>query len=409
MSENRSAESGRPPLSDALLLEAAERFGTPTYLYDLTLVTRRVSALRAAFPGARLHYAVKANANGALLRHLRKLGVGAEALTLGELERCLHAGFNASDILLGGPGHTPALAARALEAGVSLISIDGPSTLSVWEEALGGAPGGSAPRLLVRVNPGFDPGTHEHLATAAATSKFGVRSGVAERVAERARRSGLLAGFHIHAGSTIMDGGVAARVVEALRPLYGRFAGLELVDFGGGFGVPNPPLREFAEQYLQFAEERSLTPLLEPGRYLVAEAGLLLTRVLHVKEGVRRHVIADAGMSDLLRPALYGAKHPVRLVGGERGEEERRGAKRTDLDGPLCENADRLASEVALPGAARGDLLAVLEAGAYGFAMSSNYASSLRPAEVVWDGSELRLARRREQPSDLWRLEEGVA
>ena len=151
-----------------------------------------------------------------------------------------------------------------------------------------------------------------------------------------------------------------------------------------------------------FRSRHGVTPLLEPGRFVVADAGVLLTRVLHVKEGERRHVIADAGMADLLRPALYGAHHPVRLVGG--GREAHAGAA-TDVDGPLCENADRLAQDVELPAVRPGDLLAVERAGAYGFAMASNYASSLRPAEVTWDGVEARLARRRERPEDLWRLE----
>ncbi|HRN18633.1 MAG TPA: hypothetical protein PLU66_06055, partial [Trueperaceae bacterium] len=177
---------------------------------------------------------------------------------------------------------------------------------------------------------------------------------------------------------------------------------LELVDFGGGFAVPNPPLERFSQAYGRFAAKHSVSVVLEPGRFLVADAGTLLTRVLHVKESERRHIVVDGGMADLLRPALYGAEHPIRLVGGNGIPLER---LPTDVDGPLCENADRLGQDVELPAVKPGDLLAVGRAGAYGFAMASNYVSSLRPAEVAVEAGEIRLVRRREQPADLWRLE----
>lgn len=387
-----------------LLQEAAARFGTPTYLYDLTRVSAQARALRAAFPTAQVHYAVKANANGALLRHVASLGFGAEALTWGELERSLRAGFEPGRVLLGGPGITEDLAARALEAGVGTVSLDSDGTYAAFK-SLGGGAQGTSTRFLVRLNPGFDPHTHEHLATAAASSKFGLTQGEAVRLAEQVAADGSLAGFHVHAGSMLTEPVVAQLVVRALAPLYARFPGLSLVDVGGGFAVPDAPLAAFAAEYTAFARAHGLQLMVEPGRVLVAEAGVLLTRVLHVKSGERRHVIADAGMADLLRPALYAARHPVRLVG--EGAATMTGAQ-TDVDGPLCENADRLARDVDLGAVSPGALLAVEQAGAYGFAMASNYASSLRPAEVVWDGTELSLARRRERPEDLWRLEEPV-
>lgn len=385
-------------MTDATLLAIAERHGTPTYVYDLDLVSERAAQLRAAFPAAEIRYAVKANANGALLKHLAGLGLGAEALTAGELERALRAGFAPERIVLGGPGHTPELARRAADAGVGLVSLDSAGAWDVWRAVK--AP---AARFLVRLNPGFDPHTHEHLATAAATSKFGEPMAEALALGAEVAETGALGGFHVHAGSMLHDGEIARLVVEALEPVYARFPGLPLVDLGGGFAVPRPPLAAFAAQYLPFAARHGLTPLLEPGRFLVAEAGTLLTRVLHVKHTLRRHVIADAGMADLLRPALYGAHHPIRVVGAPRGPHTGSG---TDVDGPLCENADRLGQEVDLPEVERGDLLAVEQAGAYGFAMASNYASSLRPAEVTVAGGESRQVRRREEPSDLWRLEE---
>ncbi|MFA5568049.1 MAG: diaminopimelate decarboxylase [Trueperaceae bacterium] len=384
-------------MTDALLLEIAAQHGTPTYVYDLEAITEGVAALRAAFPDALIRYAVKANANGALLRHLVTAGLGAEALTLGELERSLRAGFEPAQILFGGPGHTPELARRAAGAGVGLVSLDSVGAWDVWQ-------GVSAPetRFLVRLNPGFDPHTHEHLATAAASSKFGEPHAVARALGQKIAATGRLAGFHVHAGSMISDPQVADLVVAALETLYEEFPGLELVDFGGGFAVPNPPLERFSQAYGRFAAKHSVSVVLEPGRFLVADAGTLLTRVLHVKESERRHIVVDGGMADLLRPALYGAEHPIRLVGGNGIPLER---LPTDVDGPLCENADRLGQDVELPAVKPGDLLAVGRAGAYGFAMASNYVSSLRPAEVAVEAGEIRLVRRREQPADLWRLE----
>lgn len=389
---------GSRAMQDALLTDVAARFGTPTYVYDLDEVERRLAQLQAAFPFAELRYAVKANANGSLLRHLAGLGGGAEALTHGELEHALRAGFRPERIVLGGPGHTEALARRAAEARVSLVSLDSESAWAVWRRV-------QAPhtRFLVRLNPGFDPHTHEHLATAAASSKFGEPFPVALALAREVVAAGRLAGFHVHAGSMISDPDVADLVVAALTPLYAELPGLEVVDLGGGLAVPDAPLARFAEAYSRFAAAHGVRVLLEPGRSLVATAGTLLTRVLHVKEGERRHVIADAGMADLVRPALYGARHPIRLVG--KASAPASPALPTDVDGPLCENADRLGRDVDLPAVVPGDLLAVGHAGAYGFAMASNYAASLRPAEVVTRGGVARLSRRREQPEDLWRLE----
>lgn len=384
-------------MTDDILRAVAAEYGTPTYVYDLDLVSARVAAVRGAFPGAEIRYAVKANANGALLRHLADLGVGAEALTLGELERALRAGFAPERVVLGGPGHTAALAERAARAGVGLVSLDSEGAWELWR-----AVDAPTTRFLVRLNPGFDPHTHEHLATAAPESKFGEPLPAARRLARRVAATGRLAGFHVHAGSMLGDPVVAGLVVAALEPLHDEFPDLEYADVGGGLAVPDPPLAQFAAAYRAFASRRGVRLMLEPGRLLVAEAGTLLTTVLHVKESARRHVIADAGMADLLRPALYGAAHPVRSLAAA---APYRGPS-TDVDGPLCENADRLARDADLGEVRPGDLLAVGWAGAYGFAMASNYASSLRPAEVVVADGATRLARRREVPEDLWRLEQ---
>lgn len=384
-----------------MLSRIAAEHGTPTYVYDLSTVTARHAALASAFPTAGIHYAVKANGLGAILRHVARLGMGAEALTEGELERVLRAGFAPERVILGGPGHTDRLVGRATQVGVGLVSLDSRGAWDLWRHSSGPA------RFVVRVNPGFDPHTHEHLATAAAHSKFGIPTEQAIAVAREVAATGRLAGFHVHAGSMLADASVAELVVAALEPLYRLFPDLEVVDCGGGFAVPDAPLADFARPMLDFADRHDVRLLIEPGRYLVADAGVLLTTVLHTKSGgPTDHLIADAGMADLLRPALYGARHPVRVLAVPGGREPAQAQVSVDLDGPLCENADRLGRDVGLPLVAPGTLVVVQQTGAYGYAMASNYASSLRPAQVVVEGDDVRVAARREEPLDLWRLED---
>lgn len=396
-----------PHPDDATLDAAARQFGTPLYLYDLDTVRAQVARLRRAFPTATPLYAVKANPCGAVLRELARLGLGAEVISAGELARALRAGFRAGDILLGGPRQDAPLIAAAQRAGVGWVSLDSRSQAERWLEQPTATKSTTA-KFLVRLNPALDPRTHEHLATGAATSKFGVAFAEAAELAALLGRR--LHGFHVHIGSQITELDAYDEVFAQLGELLARFPAAETLDLGGGFAVPDFALSEFAAKVRAFVGDRQL--LLEPGRLLVAESGTLLTQVLHVKGGARTHVICDAGMAELLRPALYGARHPIRVV-ARAGEPQRSGPGGTsqsvlqtvDVDGPLCENADRLGQGVELPAVGPGDLLAVAEAGAYGYGMSSHYASSLRPAEVVLEGGRLRLVTERERPEDLWRLE----
>lgn len=374
--------------SDALLEDAA-RFGTPLYVYDLDVITHQAERVRKEFPAAELFFAVKANPCGAVLRHLAGLELGAEVISEGELARSLRAGISPERILLGGPRQDAGLIEAARAAHIGWVSLDSVSQAESWLQSPSDA------KFLVRLNPALDPRTHEHLATGAASSKFGVSfeetACVAERLGEK------LAGFHVHIGSQITEIGPYDEVFRQIGELLERFPHVTTLDLGGGFAVPDFPLAAFAEKVVPFVGTRRL--LLEPGRFLVAESGTLLTKVLHVKNGPVKHVICDAGMADLLRPALYGAHHPIRAL-GKTGPLET-----VDVDGPLCENADRLGRGVHLPEVGPGDLLAVSEAGAYGLSMSSHYASSLRPAEAVITAGRVRLVTERERVEDLWRLE----
>ncbi|MGL4611733.1 MAG: diaminopimelate decarboxylase [Trueperaceae bacterium] len=380
-------------LSDNIFVQIAKQYGTPTYIYDLETISVNVQHLRQVLPNATLLYAVKANPSGAILRHLASREIGAEVITLGELERACRAGIIRDKILLGGPRQDLPLIERALELNVKHVSLDSVSQWQLWKTV-----NAKQIKFYPRINPALDPKTHEHLATGAATSKFGMTVTEARDVAEDLAKLNQLAGFHVHAGSQITEASVYDAIFAVLEPLYEAYKPQHL-DIGGGFGVPGFPFERFAEKVTAFARRFNLNVTIEPGRYLVAEAGVLLTKVLHVKHGVLEHVIADAGMSDLLRPALYGASHPIRAL-------KVTGHTRTvDVDGPLCENADRLGRGITLSDVSQGDLLVIEQAGAYGHTMSSNYASSYRPAEVTVQGETITLVRKRETIEDLLRLE----
>ena len=381
-------------MTDELLQHIANHYGTPTYVYDFDDISQRITRIKQQLPNSSIRYAVKANPNHALLKHMAAQGLGAEVISEGELARALRAGIPAKRILLGGPRQDAALIAQAVAAGVGAVSIDSVSQWQLWQTQT------LAPdmQVLLRVNPALDPQTHEHLATGAAESKFGLTLDEAAELAETLGDK--LAGFHVHAGSQIHAMDVYDTIFEVLSPLFERFTQARVLDIGGGFNVPDFPLEVFAGKVRAFAERFALDVITEPGRYLTATSGVLLSRVLHVKQGAIKHVIADAGMADLIRPALYGASHPVRVAGKTSASTEL-----VDVDGPLCENADRLAQRITLPALTAGDLLVVENAGAYGMAMASNYASSFRPAEVRVLAGEVALVRRRETSDDLLRLE----
>ncbi len=392
--------------TSARLAALAETYGTPLWVYDLRVVDAALATVRAAIPDATLAFAVKANASGAVLRHLGLADVGAEAITVGELARSLRAGIDPARVVVGGPAQDAALRALAREARVGRVSLDSRSQWRDWCDEPGGWPEGTS--AFVRVNPGLDPRTHEHMAVGRADSKFGLPPAEALALARDVASVGALAGFHVHAGSQLTDPAVHEGVLTALAPLYDALPQARELDLGGGFALPGYPLERLGALIDAWVRPRGLRLWLEPGRALVATAGTLLTRVLHVKEGPRRHLIADAGMADLVRPALYGADHPIHPVSVagrvvERDEAPAALDVPTDVDGPLCENADRLGRDVRLPALVPGDLLAVGLAGAYGLGMGSHYASHTHAAEIVIDADgDARLARRRQPLDALW-------
>jgi diaminopimelate decarboxylase len=390
------------------LEEAAGRHGTPLYLYSRAVIEEAYAAYDRAFAAVphRVCYALKANASGAVLRVLAGLGAGADIVSGMEMRAALRAGFPADRIVFAGVGKTDAELELGLDQGVGLFNAESEGEIARIGAAATAR--GKTARVALRVNPDIDPRSHPYISTGLRENKFGTDIALAPQILDRARSlAGVrMVGLQCHIGSQITDLGPleeAARELAALsrRLLDDGFA-LETIDIGGGLGVDyhgsgGPDPEAFASRVLPALAGLSLTVLVEPGRSLVARAGVLLTRVIAVKENRgRTFVVVDAGMNDLLRPALYGAFHriePVTLRG--------RPPLRVDVVGPVCETADFLARDRDLEGVEPGDLVAVRDTGAYGFSMSSTYNMRPRPAEAMVEGGAARLIRRRETFDDL--------
>lgn len=398
---------------DGLSLETlAERFGTPLYVYSGADIEARYRAFDAAFAGHahRICYAVKANASLAILQLLARLGSGFDIVSGGELERVVRAGGDPARVVFSGVGKTRAEIDRALQLGIGCFNVESAAELDRLEAAAA-ATGRIAP-LSIRVNPDVDAATHPYISTGLKENKFGVAVDAARALYARASASASLrvTGIDCHIGSqlTRLDPFVDAlrRVLALVDELAADGIVLEHLDLGGGLGVryrdevpPSPAA--YAEALLAELGDRPQTLVFEPGRALVGEAGVLLTRVEYEKDNEgRAFLIVDAAMNDLLRPALYQSWHDIEPV----TVRAQRAERMVDVVGPVCESADFLAKQRPLAAGA-GDLLAVRSAGAYGFGMASNYNSRNRPAEIlVRDGLAFE-ARRRETIDDQLALE----
>jgi diaminopimelate decarboxylase len=394
------------------LEEAARELGTPLYVYSRAGIERAYGTYEAAFAPVphRICYAVKANGNGAILRLLAGLGAGADVVSGGELLAAVRAGFPPARIVFAGVGKTAAEIALGLEHGIGEWNAESEDEIARIGAAA--AARGTVARVSLRVNPDIDARSHPYISTGLREAKFGVDIGLAPAILRRAReRPGVdIVGLQCHIGSQITDLeplAAAARALAGLsRQLLDEGFGLRTIDVGGGLGVSYdgkdaPDASGLASAVLPAVEKLPLTLVLEPGRSLVAGSGVLLTRVLYVKGGHgKTFVVVDAGMNDLLRPALYDAFHRVEPV-RPRG----RGAELVDVVGPVCETSDFLARRRELERPEPGDLLAVRDAGAYGFAMSSTYNMRPRAAEALVEDGRVRLIRRRETFDDLVRTE----
>jgi len=385
----------------------AEAAGTPVYIYSASWIAAAYDALDAAFAGVphSVCYAIKANMNLAVVRLLVARGAGVDVTSGGELFRALRAGGDPSRFMYSGVGKTDAEIDAALDAGIKQFNVESRAELRRID-AVAGARGDLAP-VAFRVNPDVDPRTHPYVSTGLLTSKFGIPIGEAvEAYAEaKALEHVRVVGVDCHIGSQLTNIEPFADALVKLRDLVRelRDAGhaIEIVDVGGGLGVSYaeecpPTTAEYAGAVLSAVGDLGCEIVLEPGRAIVANAGVFVTRVLYEKRNAAKHfVVVDGAMNDLIRPALYDAYQRIEPVGPPRS-----GSAVVDVVGGVCESSDFLARERALPDLERGDLLAVHSAGAYGFAMSSNYNGRRRAAEVLVRGDRFAVVRERETYED---------
>jgi diaminopimelate decarboxylase len=393
--------------------EIARRYGTPCYVYSASAIEQAYEEYATALAGrpALVCYSVKANSNLAILSLLAARGAGFDIVSGGELERVLAAGGDPGKTLFSGVGKSEPEIERALASGIGCLNLESEAELERIAR-IARRLGRRAP-IAFRVNPDVDALTHPYISTGLRESKFGVPHAEAERLYARAAAMPeiLVKGIGCHIGSQLLDSApfaaAAQRLVSLADRVEARGIRLEHVDFGGGIGIRYAdeaprPVAEFVLAARKALGDRGKVLVLDPGRSLVGNAGVLLTRVEYVKHGeARNFVVVDAAMNDLVRPALYGAWHEVRPV---RPAESRAAGRVYDVVGPVCESGDFLAKDRSLA-AHEGDLLAVMSAGAYGMAMSSNYNSRPRAAEVLVRGAQARLIRRRETLEELFAAE----
>jgi diaminopimelate decarboxylase len=390
----------------------AREVGSPTYVYSAATLRRHLAVVQASFASAPtvVCYSVKANSTLAVLKLFADDGSGFDIVSGGELARVLEAGGDPKQVVFSGVGKREDEMEAALKAGILMFNVESAEELERLDQ-VGRRLGVRAPFAL-RVNPDVDAKTHRYIATGLKTSKFGVPFEEAVALYKKSRRmKGLEArGVDCHIGSQLTD---ARPVREAITRVAGLYSELKAqgfplthLDVGGGLGVTytkeRPPgVDDYAKAVLGSAKHLGATLVLEPGRVLVANAGVLLTRVLYRKKTpAKQFLIVDAGMNDLLRPALYEAHHDIVAV------KPRRGRKTTmEVVGPVCESSDVLGHGRSLPPLEPGDVLAIKTAGAYGMSMASTYNSRPRPAEVLVDGAKYRVVRKREALEELWRGE----
>ena len=393
------------------LTQIAERFGTPCYVYSRAALTAACEAYRTALAGrsARLCYAVKANSNLAVLALFARLGTGFDIVSGGELARVLAAGGEPGSVIFSGVGKSREEMRAALTAGIGCFNVESESELMALAEVAGGM-GRRAP-VALRVNPDVDAKTHPYISTGLRNNKFGIAFEDALPLYLRAAALPQIEirGIACHIGSQLLDPAPAAEAAQKLLDLTDALAARGIVladiDLGGGMGIryrdeAAPTVAEYLAPMLELFKGRRERLVFAPGRSLVGNAGVLLTRVEVVKHGAEKSfAVIDAAMNDLMRPALYDAWHDILAVQARGGEE-----RLYEVVGPVCESGDFLGHGRSLA-LVEGDLLAVMSAGAYGMAMSSNYNTRPRAAEVLVDGAQAHLIRRRERVEELYALE----
>lgn len=389
----------------------SETYGTPLYVYDFNAMRTQFEALKEAFRGRKsiLAYAVKANSNLSVVKHFAKQGSGADCVSIGEVRRALMAGVPKYRVIFSGVGKRDDEIREAIESDILYINVESEAELTRVEMIAREL--NAKARISIRVNPNIDPKTHPYISTGLHDNKFGVEIVAAKRMYIQAKNSDHLdpVGIHFHIGSQLTElepiYEAAVIVADLLRSLNAIDIELKFFDIGGGLGVryDNETTIEpydYAQAILSAIKGMDVTIICEPGRFLTANAGYFLTKVLYEKNnGAKRFVMVDGAMNDLIRPSLYKAYHRIEALDKE-GE-----TTPADVVGPVCESGDFLAKSYPLPLMEHNDLLVVHSAGAYGFGMGSNYNTRGRSAEIAIEGETVRLIRRRETFDDVITLE----
>ena len=390
----------------------AQKYGTPLYVYNFDTITQKFTALKEVFKARKslICFAVKANSNLSVLKHMAHLGAGCDCVSIGEVKRALVAGIPKYKIIFSGVGKRDDEIEEALRNDILMLNLESEEEMNRVEmiaEKLG-----VVARISIRVNPNIDPKTHPYISTGLHENKFGVDIESAKRMYIHAKNSASLdpVGIHFHIGSQITDVNPFKEAAEVLANLVRNLKALKIdikfFDVGGGIGIQykeeeTVALYEYAQSIFAALGGLDVTLVCEPGRYLVGDCGYFLTKVLYEKHnGYKRFVIVDGAMNDLIRPSLYQAYHAIEVEGKEDVEKSV-----CDVVGPVCESGDFLAKNIELPALAHDDVLIVKSAGAYGFTMSSNYNTRSRVAEVALENEEDRLIRRRETFEDVIALE----
>lgn len=410
-----SRRDGHLWAEDVSLARIADDVGTPTYVYAASGLRKRYQGLAHALTGlpATICYAVKANSNLAVIRVFAKLGAGADVVSEGELRRALAAGIPPRKIVFAGVGKTKSEMTAALAAGILQFNVESePELVALSEVAM--SMGLRAP-VALRINPDVDAGTHHKISTGRKGDKFGIDIDQALSVVSRAAALPGISfeGIAMHIGSqlTRLEPYRAAytRLAELVTVLRKKGIAIRRLDLGGGLGVvyrdetlPSPA--DYAAIVRDTVGNLDCDLVIEPGRYLVAETGILLTRIIYMKDGTsRRFAIIDAAMNDLMRPSLYGAHHPIYPV---RNPDSHAATSPIDVVGPVCESTDILSAQYPLPPVAAGDLLAIGMAGAYGAVMASTYNSRPLVPEVLVDGAKMAIIRPRQPLEALIALDQ---
>ena len=394
---------------DVPVQKIAAEIGTPFYLYSHATLTRHLKVFNEVFEGIDklVCFSAKANTNLAILKLFASAGCGLDIVSGGELFRGIQAGFKPDRIVYSGVGKRVDEIDYALKSGILMFNLESLDELQLINQRAGQL--NKQARIAIRVNPDVDPKTHPYISTGLKKNKFGIDTAAA---LEGYRLAGSLdhievIGIDCHIGSQITEAGPFEDALNSIKTLIKQLKtelGIEIqyVDMGGGLGITYadetpPSLKEYAKAFLKHLEGMDLTLILEPGRVLVGNAGILVTRVLYKKPGKAKHfIIVDAGMNDLLRPTLYNAFHAIEPI-----ERSRAPLAVVDVVGPICESGDFLAVDRDLAEVNADDLLAVMSTGAYGFVMSSNYCSRLRVAEVMVKNNQYHVVKKRETYDDL--------